>query len=69
MTHSTSYPVLLADHELGSGSAVDQALRVLEAELEKLGLNAIKARTAADVAFAIAANSGLGAPLLVCTSS
>jgi hypothetical protein len=68
MTQSTSYPVLLADHELGSGSAVDQALRVLEAELEKLGLSVIKACTAADVEFAIAANSGLEA-LLEWTSS
>jgi hypothetical protein len=69
MTHSTSYPVLLADHELGSGSAVGQALRVLEAEREKLGLSVIKARTAPDVEFAIAANSGLGAALLEWTSS
>ena len=69
MTQSTSYHVLLADHELGSGSAVDQALRVLEAELEKLGLSVIKAPTAADVEFAIAANSGLEAALLEWTSS
>jgi len=64
MEHYGNYPVLLADHELGTGSAVDGALRVLGSELSSLDLSVITARTPADVAFAISANSGVGAALL-----
>jgi ornithine decarboxylase len=67
--HYASYPVLLADQALGSGSAVDQALGVLADELEKLGLSVIRARTTADAEFAITANAGLGAALLEWSSS
>jgi len=64
MEHYRNYPVLVADHELGSGSAVDSALRVLDDELTSLDLSVVTARSPADVEFAIAANSAVGAALL-----
>jgi hypothetical protein len=42
--HYDHYPVLLAEHELGTGSAVDRATRALEAELEARGLRVVMAR-------------------------
>jgi ornithine decarboxylase len=62
--HYDDHPVLLADHELGTGSAVDRALHGLQEELHKLGLQVIEARTRQDVDFAVAANPGIGAALL-----
>jgi ornithine decarboxylase len=64
MEHYDSYPVLLAEHELGRGSAVDVATQALAAELADRRLTVIKAPTLADVQFAIAANAGIGAALL-----
>ena len=64
MEHYGSYPVLLAEHELGSGSAVDAAATRLTAELGRRGLSVLTARTQADARFAIAADAGLGAVLL-----
>jgi ornithine decarboxylase len=64
MEHYDKYPVLLAEHELGSGTAVDKATQALAAELSRCGLTVITARTVDDVRFAIAANSGIGTALL-----
>jgi len=62
--HYDSYPVLLAEHELGSGTAVDTATQALASELSRRGLAVITARTLADVQFAMAANASIGAVLL-----
>jgi ornithine decarboxylase len=64
MEHYDAYPVLLAEHELGTGTAIDTATEALAAELRGRGLAVITARSVADVQFAIAANSGVGAALL-----
>jgi len=58
------YPVLLAERQLGSGSAIDKATAILADELVKRGLRVITASTLADVRFAIASNSSIGAALL-----
>lgn len=64
MEHYDSYPVLLAEHELGTGTAVDTATMALARELEARGLTVITARSLGDVQFAIAANAGIGTALL-----
>ncbi len=64
MEHYSSFPVLLAEHELGTGSAIDTAARALAGELTARGLTVITARTLADVAFALTANSDIGTVLL-----
>ncbi len=64
MEHYDRYPVLLAEHELGTGSAVDLAARALAGELARRGLAVITASSLADIQFAIAANSSIGAALL-----
>jgi hypothetical protein len=64
MEHYDQYPVLVAEHELGSGSAIDTATAALAAELARRGLRVITARTLADVGFAAASNAGIGAALL-----
>lgn len=64
MEHYDDHPVLLADHELGSGSVADTAVRSLVSHLEGLGLRVLEARTREDVEFAVAANPGIGAALL-----
>lgn len=64
MEHYDDHPVLVADHELGTGSVIDKALQTLEKELSMLGLRVIRARSVADVEFVIGANSSIGAALL-----
>jgi ornithine decarboxylase len=64
MEHYDRYPVLLAEHELGTGSAIDRATATLEAEMRQRGLEVITARTLADVNFVIASNASIGAVLL-----
>ncbi len=64
MEHYDKYPVLLAEHELGTGSAIDTATMALASALTDRGLRVITARTAADASFAIAAHAGLGTVLL-----
>jgi ornithine decarboxylase len=64
MEHYDAYPVLLAEHELGTGTAIDTATQALVAELQKRGLKVITARSIADVRFAIAADAGIGTALL-----
>jgi arginine/lysine/ornithine decarboxylase len=64
MENYDRYPVLLAEHELGTGTAVDQAMRTLEAELRARDLDVVLARTCDDIEFAVASNAGIGAALL-----
>jgi ornithine decarboxylase len=64
MEHYGSYPVLLAEHELGTGSMIDTATTRLATELSSRGLRVITARTLADVKFAIAADASIGTVLL-----
>ncbi len=64
MEHYDRYPVLVAEHELGSGSAIGRAAEAIEAALGERGLTVITARTLADVRFSIAQNAGIGAALL-----
>jgi ornithine decarboxylase len=64
MEHYRDYPVLVADHELGTGTAVDTALQALHHELTAHDLSVVTARTPDDMEFALAANSGVGAALL-----
>jgi ornithine decarboxylase len=64
MEHYDHYPILLAEHELGTGSVIDTATRALADELTGRGLTVITARTMADVHFAVKANSGIGTVLL-----
>jgi ornithine decarboxylase len=64
MEHYDSYPVLLAEHELGSGSAIDSATTRLAAELTRRGLRVITARTLADIEFAIKSEADIGTVLL-----
>jgi ornithine decarboxylase len=64
MEHYHAYPVLLAEHELGSGTAIDLATQALAADLAERFLTVIRARTLADVEFAIATHSNIGAALL-----
>jgi arginine/lysine/ornithine decarboxylase len=58
------YPVLLAEHELGTGSAIDRATKTLEGELRARGLEVTAARTLDDVEFAVSSDAGIGAALL-----
>ncbi|MGC9962419.1 MAG: Orn/Lys/Arg decarboxylase N-terminal domain-containing protein, partial [Acidimicrobiales bacterium] len=58
------YPVLLAEHELGSGSAVGRAAEAIEAALVERGLSVITAKTLADVKFTVSSNAAIGAALL-----
>jgi ornithine decarboxylase len=62
--HYDHYPVVLAEHELGTGSAVDRATRALEAELEARGLRVFMAATLDDAEFAVSSDAGIGAALL-----
>jgi ornithine decarboxylase len=64
MEHYHAYPVLLAEHELGTGTAIDLATQALAAELSRRDLTVIRARTLEDVGFAIAAHANIGAALL-----
>jgi ornithine decarboxylase len=64
MEHYGQYPVLLAEHELGTGSAIDLATTRLAEELTHRGMRVITARTLADIRFAVAADAGIGAVLL-----
>ena len=64
MEHYGSYPVLLAEHEFGSGSAIDIAVAKLAAELTRRGLRVITARTLADIEFAIKSEADIGTVLL-----
>jgi len=61
--HYDGYPVLLAEHELGTGSAVDQATHALEVELQARGLRVVLAATLDDAEFAVSADAGIGAAL------
>jgi len=64
MEHYDAYPVLLAEHELGTGTAIDTATRALVTELERRGLRVITARSIEDVKFAVAADAGIATALL-----
>jgi arginine/lysine/ornithine decarboxylase len=64
MEHYDHYPVLLAEHELGSGSAVGRAAEAIEAALVERGLSVITAKTLADVKFTVSSNAAIGAALL-----
>lgn len=64
MTKYDRYPVLLAEHELDTGSAIDRATRTLEVELRSHGLDVTIARTLEDIEFAISSNANMGAALL-----
>jgi len=64
MEHYDHYPVLLAEHELGSGSAIGRAAEAIEAALVERGLTVITATTLADVKFTVASNAAIGAALL-----
>jgi ornithine decarboxylase len=64
MEHYDKYPVLLAEHGLGAGSAIDVATRAVADALTRHGLSVITASTVDDIYFAIAANSGMGTALL-----
>jgi len=59
-----NYPVLLAHHELGTGSAIATALDDLVGALEARRLTVTLAKSAADVDFVISRNAGIGAALL-----
>jgi ornithine decarboxylase len=58
------YPVLLAEHELGTGSAIDRATRALGSELRARGLEVITASSLDDAEFAVSSEAGIGAALL-----
>jgi len=64
MEHYESYPVLVAHHELGTGSTVDRAVTDLVEALEARHLTVTLAKSAADVGFTISRNPGIGAALL-----
>ncbi len=64
MEHYENYPVLLAHHELGTGSVTATAVGDLAAALEARELTVTLARSSADVEFAISQNAGIGAALL-----
>ncbi|MGA2210931.1 MAG: Orn/Lys/Arg decarboxylase N-terminal domain-containing protein [Acidimicrobiales bacterium] len=64
MEHYDHYPILLAEHELGSGSAIGRAAEAIEAALVRRGLEVITATTLADVEFILASNASVGAVLL-----
>jgi ornithine decarboxylase len=64
MEHYDHYPILLAEHELGSGSANGRAAEAIEAALVRRGLEVITATTLADVEFILASNASVGAVLL-----
>jgi ornithine decarboxylase len=64
MEHYDRYLILLAEHELGSGSAIGRAAEAIEGALVRRGLEVITAATLADVQFILASNASVGAVLL-----